>query len=84
MEKRWKKTISDFLGKTVHVVVDRPIGYQHKGITYPIHYGYIPGALADDGEEQDAYILGVDPFGQPGMEMYKHNMFRLLGKPGYE
>lgn len=31
-----------------------------------------------------AYILGVDPFGQPGMEMYKHNMFRLLGKPGYE
>lgn len=60
MEKRWKKTISDFLGKTVHVVVDRPIGYQHKGITYPIHYGYIPGALAGDGEEQDAYILGVD------------------------
>ena len=30
-----------------------------------------------------AYILGVNPFNQPGVEMYKANMFRLLGKPGY-
>lgn len=29
-------------------------------------------------------ILGVDPFNQPGVEEYKKNMFRLLGKPGYE
>lgn len=29
------------------------------------------------------YILGVNPFNQPGVEMYKANMFRLLGKPGY-
>ena len=31
-----------------------------------------------------AYILGVNPFDQPGVEFYKRNMFRLLGKPGYE
>ena len=31
-----------------------------------------------------AYILGVNPFNQPGVELYKRNMFRLLGKPGYE
>ena len=31
-----------------------------------------------------AYILGVNPFDQPGVELYKQNMFRLLGKPGYE
>ena len=31
-----------------------------------------------------AYILGVNPFYQPGVELYKQNMFRLLGKPGYE
>ena len=31
-----------------------------------------------------AYILGVNPFNQPGVELYKHNMFQLLGKPGYE
>ena len=31
-----------------------------------------------------AYMLGVNPFNQPGVEFYKRNMFRLLGKPGYE
>ena len=31
-----------------------------------------------------AYVLKVNPFNQPGVEMYKHNMFRLLGKPGYD
>ena len=30
------------------------------------------------------YILGVNPFNQPGVEDYKRNMFALLGKPGYE
>lgn len=29
------------------------------------------------------YILGINPFDQPGVEAYKNNMFRLLGKPGY-
>ena len=31
-----------------------------------------------------AYMLGVNPFNQPGVEYYKRNMFALLGKPGYE
>ena len=31
-----------------------------------------------------AYTLGVNPFNQPGVELYKRNMFTLLGKPGYE
>lgn len=31
-----------------------------------------------------AYILGINPFNQPGVEAYKKNMFALLGKPGYE
>ena len=30
------------------------------------------------------YLLGVNPFNQPGVEAYKKNMFALLGKPGYE
>jgi len=30
------------------------------------------------------YVLGVNPFNQPGVESYKHNMFALLGKPGFE
>lgn len=48
-----------FLGKMVHVEVDRPIGYLHGDILYPVNYGYLPGVTAGDGEEQDAYILGV-------------------------
>lgn len=56
--------IQNSLGKTAEVVVDRPIGYVHltKGITlcYPVNYGYIPGLMGGDGEDQDVYILGVD------------------------
>lgn len=48
------------LGQPVHVVVDRPMGYRHGDILYPVNYGYIPGMIAPDGEEQDVYILGVD------------------------
>lgn len=51
------------IGKTVTVTVDRPLGSfhpKHVDIYYPVNYGYIEGILAADGEEQDAYILGVD------------------------
>lgn len=54
-----EKLVKELMGKTVHVEVDRPIGYHHGDIVYPINYGYIPGIIAGDGEEQDAYILGV-------------------------
>lgn len=56
--------IRTLLGKTVDIVIDRPIGHIHvtKGITlhYTINYGYIPGLTGGDGEEQDVYVLGVD------------------------
>lgn len=51
------------IGSIVTVTVDRPLGSyhpKHKDIYYPINYGYIEGIIAPDGEEQDAYILGVD------------------------
>lgn len=51
--------IQDYLGKQVHVVVDRPVGYRHGELVYPVNYGFLPGVIAGDGEEQDAYILGV-------------------------
>ena len=50
------------IGKTVTVTVDRPLGSAHPDypeMIYPINYGYIEGIMAPDGEEQDAYILGV-------------------------
>lgn len=55
--------IARYLGKTVTVVVDRPIGFHHmtKGIhlDYTINYGFLPGVTGGDGEEQDVYILGI-------------------------
>lgn len=54
-----RNDVSDYLGKTMTMVVDRPIGHVHKGIVYPVNYGYIPGLVGGDGEEQDVYLLGV-------------------------
>lgn len=54
------RNTSAFLGETVTVQVDRPIGYRHNDMIYPINYGFLPGVMGGDGEEQDAYILGVD------------------------
>lgn len=55
--------IREYLGQTVMVVVDRPIGFHHvtKGIHlhYTVNYGFLPGVMGGDGEEQDVYILGV-------------------------
>ena len=54
---------NNIIGNIVTVTVDRPLGSSHpvhKELYYPINYGYVKGILAPDGEEQDAYILGVD------------------------
>ena len=51
------------IGKIVTVTVDRPIGSCHldyPDMIYPINYGYVKGVMAADGEEQDAYIIGID------------------------
>lgn len=57
----WKdRKTSELLDTVVTVQVDRPIGYHHGDIVYPINYGFVPGLMGGDGEEQDAYILGID------------------------
>ena len=51
------------IGSLVKVFIDRPLGSYHpryKGLYYPVNYGYIKGIVAEDGEEQDAYVLGVN------------------------
>ena len=50
-----------FIGQTVHVTIDRPLGSRHPqwNHRYPINYGYLAGVPAPDGEDLDAYILGV-------------------------
>lgn len=55
--------IDTLIGETVKVTVDRPLGSyhpEHKDMYYPINYGFVEGIMAPDGEEQDAYIIGVE------------------------
>ena len=61
--KKVQKEMNSVIGRTVTVTVDRPLGSyhpEHEDTYYPINYGYVEGIMAPDGEEQDAYILGVD------------------------
>ena len=56
------EVISNIIGRFVTVTIDRPMGTYHplhKNLYYPINYGYIKGIIAPDGEEQDAYVIGV-------------------------
>ena len=42
--------------RSVTVIVDRPLGSTHPahpGLVYPVNYGYVPGVIAADGEEQE-------------------------------
>ena len=50
-----------FLNETIDIIVDRPLGSKHPkhGFIYPVSYGYVPNTISGDGEELDAYILGV-------------------------
>ena len=51
------------IGDIVTVTIDRPLGSFHpeyRDMYYPVNYGYIEGVIAPDGEEQDAYVLGVN------------------------
>ncbi len=59
-----KALVKSYLGKTLDIKIDRPIGYVHKkenySLIYPINYGYIPGVIGGDGEELDVYLLGIN------------------------
>lgn len=52
---------SQLLGKEVEVTMDRPLGSKHPkhGFVNEVNYGYIAGIKAPDGEDLDAYYLGV-------------------------
>lgn len=56
-----KNYATQFLGKQVEIVVDRPLWtkHPHHNYFYSFNYGYIPHTLAPDEKEVDAYILGV-------------------------
>jgi inorganic pyrophosphatase len=53
---------TDYLGKIVTVKIDRQLGSKHPkhDFIYELNYGFVPDTVAPDGEELDAYLLGVD------------------------
>ena len=63
-------------GNTPNIILELP-KLDETGLGYLIYF--FEKACAISG-----YILGVNPFDQPGVESYKKNMFALLGKPGFE
>ena len=51
----------DYLDKIIKIKIDRPFGSKHPkhSFIYPLNYGYVPNTISGDGEELDAYLLGV-------------------------
>lgn len=51
----------EYLNQIVSVKIDRQLGSNHPkhGFLYMLNYGYIPNTISGDGEELDAYLLGV-------------------------
>ncbi|GGA76534.1 glucose-6-phosphate isomerase [Ornithinibacillus halotolerans] len=85
------------VGKTIHEINDKAYqgtllahtdgGVPNLVIELPAIDAYTFGYLVYFFEKACAlsgYLLGVNPFDQPGVEAYKRNMFALLGKPGFE
>lgn len=56
------KYATQFIGKEVEIKIDRPLHSKHPkhGFVYEVNYGFVPDTKAPDGEEIDAYLLGVD------------------------
>lgn len=50
-----------YLDEKIFIKIDRPFGSKHPnhGFIYPVNYGFVPGTVSGDGEELDAYLLGV-------------------------
>ena len=57
-----KALVKSYLGKTVSIKIDRPIGSVHPkypDLVYPVNYGSIPNAFSGNGKELEVYLLGV-------------------------
>jgi inorganic pyrophosphatase len=62
MRSKIKTEYYNYLGKSVKVVIDRPLNSKHPkyGFVYELNCGFIPNTIAADGEEIDVYVIGVD------------------------
>ncbi len=53
---------AQYIGQIVKISIDRPLGSNHPkhGFEYKINYGFVPDTVSGDGEELDAYLLGIN------------------------
>lgn len=53
--------VSRFINSVITITIDRPLGSKHPkwDFKYPVNYGFVPDTKSGDGEEVDAYVLGV-------------------------
>ena len=75
--KRRTSNLDNYLGKTVHIKIDRPIGSchpEHNDIIYSVNYGYLPNVMGGDNEPQDVYLLGV----QEPIEEYTATIIAII------
>ena len=56
-----KANAKDYLGKEIMIEIDRQLGSCHPkhGFIYMLNYGFVPNTISGDGEELDAYLVGV-------------------------
>ena len=61
MNEKQRESYS-YIGKIVNVTIDRKLNTLHPkhGFKYELNYGYIPNTISGDGEELDAYVLGIN------------------------
>lgn len=77
MKKKNRPDLDQYLGKTVTITVDRPLGSphpHHPDIIYPVNYGYLAGVPGGDGEDQDVYLLGL----QEPVESYTAKVIAVI------
>lgn len=67
---------TQFIGKEVEIKIDRPLNSRHPkhNFVYELNYGFVPDAKAPDGEDVDAYIIGVN---EP-VETYKGKCIAVI------
>ncbi|GAB2024005.1 inorganic diphosphatase [Lactovum odontotermitis] len=64
--------------KKITVKIDRPIGFVHHGAAYPLNYGFVPGLIGGDGEEQDVYVLSDLPENQLPLTEFNGRLIAII------
>ena len=74
-EQKRRDFVKTYMGEEIDVVIDRPKGSRHpiyRHMVYPVHYGFVPETVTQNGQPQEVYLLGVT-------EPVEHLRARVIG-----